>query len=1466
MKKLGVFLFALFATTIVNSQIIISNDTSFCSPQNIDLYALSAVQSSMQVDDMHDVVVPIGFDFVFYGNTYDKCVVSGNGYITFDTTVAGSGSPWVIGAAIPNPGQQPENAIMAPWQDINTGVSGNIYYGTTGVAPNRMFTVTWCAIAMFSCTSDLHTSQVVMYEGSNKIEMFIEDKPLCITWNGGAAVQGLVDATSTNADIVDDPVLLLPRNWPLTWTATNEGWEFLPNGVTSYTINAITYLPIIAGSATWTDAAGTVLGIGPVLTVNPTNTTTYYCSVTGSCADSTLVDDVTVTITGCLNINLTSEPTDCSGTDGEIHVTPDAGSTAPWLIELQDFNGVNVQVANNVTIPTYIFNNVLTGSYIVKVTEINGGNTDQDTIVVTQMANPLSVTTNFQHVKCYNGSDACISVLPSGGALPYQFFINGLPATSPIPMDSVFCNLDAGTYIMSVIDANNCMDKDTVVITVPDFPLQINPTSKLISCYGELSGTAIVTAIGGTPSYSYEWFDFNYLSIGINDTISGLVAGSYFVKVTDQNGCDTVGSLQVLQVQTPLIGQNQIFGVPCKGDSTGMIVSQATGSQGPYRYYWFDPQGDSILQSGTDQFFYSRDTLRDLPSGTYDLHLYDVNGCSENYTITVGEPSSELTIDNILVSSTITCFGDNTGGAQVNVSGGMLNYYYQWDNGEQTSVSTQLNSGYHTVWVTDDWGCVIEDSVYISENTEIVSTILVDNEVSCYGDTDGQVSVTSIGGSPNYTYFWSNGLTDIGTTSTNSGLIYGSYYLTTQDIYGCEVFDSVLVEQPDPLMIEASEIDSISCYGYDDGLAYAYAGGGTEPYIFYWDSLTGYSGDTNNMMTPGVHMVYVVDSRGCISTDTVLTHQPPVFEVDIIDSILPYCIGVSSASLTSLAYGGTPPFWYEWDDNPVVPQTTPTATNLLAGIYTITVTDSRGCTVSETSDIDIITNTMTDTIYNPVIYNGGYHVSCYGEDDGMLYVIGFGTVHTPFTYQWYGPNGFNSTNDSITNLIAGTYSVTVKDSNNCSVNNSFDITSPDDLQYTTTGVLRNESCEGSCNGQLEISLVGGAPPYVGLSTNTTTGVQLTSTMIGDSVLPYICSGTWSVVLTDDNGCTSSLLPGGVGVQTVGFNDSTNAQIDPIIGHVLCYGTSTGSLSVLNPSTNPNHTYDWENVNTPGTSVGTGDTVINLPAGFYVLLSQYGDSLNVSLPYVGCTTTDTIEITQIDEIDIQETITDVDCYDNNTGSVSTFVSGGTSGYTLQWNPGGQSTSTINNLTEGTYSLSVTDNNGCVKVSTFVVEEPDLLVVNVTQSGATLNSTVIGGVPGYIYRWKEFSNQSATLQGGTSYMVLTPGSYYLEIEDANGCISESDTVTFSDHTSIDGSTSDIGLSIYPNPFSDYTTIDFGRLLVSGELQLIDVLGQVVEVYQLDNQRELIILRKEKTKGIYFVELKVNNKKIFKKIVLQ
>jgi hypothetical protein len=486
----------------------------------------------------------------------------------------------------------------------------------------------------------------------------------------------------------------------------------------------------------------------------------------------------------------------------------------------------------------------------------------------------------------------------------------------------------------------------------------------------------------------------------------------------------------------------------------------------------------------------------------------------------------------------------------------------------------------------------------------------------------------------------------------------------------------------------------------------------------------------------------------------------------------------------------------------------------------------------------------------------------------MLYVVGGGSIHLPLTYQWYGPNGFSSTNDSILNLVAGTYSVTVKDSNNCSVNNSFDISSPDALEYTIPSVLRNESCEGACNGQLNVILTGGTAPYIGVSTEVNTGVQLTSTLIGDSILGDMCSGTWDVVLTDDNGCSSSLIFGGISQSSVGFNNQTSSMINQsTVLNVLCYGTSTASLDVLSPNPNTvNYSYNWINIPS-GVSVGTGNNVSSIPAGTYVLEAEYSDNLSFGLPYVGCTSTDTIVVTEIDEINSQEQITDVDCFGNNTGNISVSppnggIIGGTSPYVLQWNPGGMGGTIINNLVEGTYTLSVTDDNGCVKIDTFLVNQPNVLLVTISQNGATLTATVSGGTLGYTYRWKEVSS-SSVLQGSSSYMVLNYGTYYCEIEDANGCVTTSNEFIYSP-TSVDFT--DLDLTIYPNPFTDRTTVDFGRVILDGDLKVIDILGNIVEIYELDNQRELVIERTTKSKGIYFVEITINNNKIFKKITLQ
>ena len=192
-------------------------------------------------DDINSAVLPIGFPFTFYGNTYTSCVISSNNYITFDLTKANTYSPWVISAAIPNAGVDPENSIMAPWQDIDPAVGGSITYGIHGVAPNRVFIARWDGVPMYSCTSTLFSSYIYLYETTNSIETHVLDKSLCSTWNNGASIHGLIDATSTNFNIVNDPILNQPRNFPLQWTAYNDAWQFLPNGSSSYTINQIPY-------------------------------------------------------------------------------------------------------------------------------------------------------------------------------------------------------------------------------------------------------------------------------------------------------------------------------------------------------------------------------------------------------------------------------------------------------------------------------------------------------------------------------------------------------------------------------------------------------------------------------------------------------------------------------------------------------------------------------------------------------------------------------------------------------------------------------------------------------------------------------------------------------------------------------------------------------------------------------------------------------------------------------------------------------------------------------------------------------------------------------------------------------------------------------------------------------------------------------------------------------------------------
>ena len=750
-------------------------------------------------------------------------------------------------------------------------------------------------------------------------------------------------------------------------------------------------------------------------------------------------------------------------------------------------------------------------------------------------------------------------------------------------------------------------------------------------------------------------------------------------------------------------------------------------------------------------------------------------------------------------------------------------------------------------------------------------------------------------------------------------------------------------------------------------------------------------------------MVTLTDARGCTATDTVLIHQPDLLEVSVVDSltVYAYCVGVNTASLTSLATGGTMPYIYEWDDNLVAPQTTVSAINLLAGVYTITVTDARGCIATFTEDIDTVTSSMNLSVFSLNQYNG-YGVSCFGSSDGAVGVTANSSA--PYSYQWTGPS-FASTNDTITNLLAGNYSVTVIDGNNCVENKLIQLLEPLPLMYTVLSAT-DALCLGACNGTITVDVSGGAEPYTGIATENTTAIAVPSLMSGDSLIPNMCTGSSTVSIEDANGCVATLLSGGNDQAVILATNSAITPIINVVNNVDCYGDNTGTLEVNNPD--PNYLYSWETV--LGVPVGTGLQAIDLYAGDYIVMAQfpnvtgslpsqfggpadtsaaageysdYNGHLNIdcnapsqlvsalvyaevvntitfelrdntgsvlddttitvqvgeqrlyfdfdmptasdlelgvsagntrlyrnnagsgnvmAYPYnigssvtitssvagdqyyyffydlevqefssdyvVGCDVPSQVAtITESDAIQTTGSVTDVLCFGEDNGEISTNTTGGdtTSNYTYQWNPTQPAAATIDNLTVGTYTVSVTDINNCQGVDTFVVSQPaNVLTTTITQNGYTLTANAVGGTTPYTYSWMEQSS-STPLQGGNTYIVSTAGTYYVDVTDENGCEVTSGTVLIEGTTGIVDNTP-LKLKIYPNPFREETTIDFGRVVTQATISIVDVFGKQVELYTIANTAKYIINRNNKASGIYFMEVEVEGDKMINKLIIE
>lgn len=401
-------------------------------------------QILIAIDDVWSSVIPLPFCFEFFGQTYNSCLIGSNAIITFDVSTPNAYCQWPINAAIPS-NQNPMNSIMAPFHDIDpsVGATANINWEVYGTAPCRQFVVNWAFVPMFSCNSMIATSQLVLHETTNIIDIYIQDKPLCSTWNAGAAILGIQDATGSTAYTASN------YNYPTQWTATNEGWRFMPSGAPNYTFG-------------WYDMSANLLSNSPTYQVCPSTTTSYVAVLNNtSCSGViTVWDTVTVGISpGNVTTTSTSTPDVCANNTGTATTTP--SGSAPFTYIWQP-GGQTTQTITGLG----------AGTYIVTVLD-QAGCATQDTVVVINTnpaVNPVVATnaTNGQITQAGPGApvDICLSTTAPQNITTWNWIFNSTQ-TSSLSAPCFTVN-DTGTYctLLAVQDANGCLDTTSICVEV----------------------------------------------------------------------------------------------------------------------------------------------------------------------------------------------------------------------------------------------------------------------------------------------------------------------------------------------------------------------------------------------------------------------------------------------------------------------------------------------------------------------------------------------------------------------------------------------------------------------------------------------------------------------------------------------------------------------------------------------------------------------------------------------------------------------------------------------------------------------------------------------------------------------------------------------------------------------------------------------------------------------------------------